>query len=82
MFKTFLALLFLRSSRAFRIVHAGSQARCSKAFWMGLLPEQSCDVISEKSYSSGKRIPTDDRYLDGSLHFWEELAVRAWFARS
>ena len=77
MFKTFLALLYLWSSRAFRIVHSGTQA-LFEGFWMGLLPEQSCDVISEKSYGSGKEY-TNDRYLDRGFHFWEELAVRAWF---
>jgi hypothetical protein len=77
MFKTFLPSLYLWSSRAFRIVHAGTQA-VFEGFWMGLLPEQSYDVISEKSYDSGKEY-TNDRYLDRGFHFWEELAVRAWF---
>ncbi len=78
MLTTFLASLYLWSSRAFRIVHAGTQA-VFEGVWMGLLPEQSYDVISEKSYGSGKEY-TNDRYLDRGFHFWEELAVRAWFA--
>lgn len=77
MFRTLLAFLYIWSSRAFRIVHAGTQA-IFEGFWMGLLPEQSFDVISEKSYGSGKEY-TNDRHLDRGFHFWEELAVKTWF---
>lgn len=37
-------------------------------------------AISEKSYGAGTSY-TNDRYLDQGFHFWEELAVRAWFTQ-
>jgi hypothetical protein len=76
MFNTVLASFYLWNNRAFRVIHGGAQA-LFEGFWMGLLPEQAYDVISEKSYGSGKEY-TNDRYLDQGLYFWEELAVRAW----
>ena len=46
---------------------------------MGLLPESAYDVISEKSYGAGDQY-TNHAYLDSGFHFWEELAVRSYFA--
>jgi hypothetical protein len=77
MFGAFLASLFLWSHRFFRALHGGSLA-LFEGFWMGLLPESVCDVISEKSYGEGKEY-TNAPYLDQGFHFWEELAVQTYF---
>ena len=78
MFKTLLASCYLRSHRLFRILHGGSQA-LFEGFWMGLLPESAYDVISEESYGEGTQY-TNPAHLDLGFHFWEDLAVRTYFA--
>lgn len=78
MFKSLIASFYLWSNHAFRVVHGGAQA-LFEGFWMGLLPESVYDVISEKSYGAGT-LYTNKDYLDSGFHFWEELAVRTWFA--
>ncbi len=76
--RSLIASLYLWSNRVFRVLHGGSQA-LFEGFWMGLLPESVYDVISEKSYGTGAQY-TNDGYLDSGFHFWEELAVRTYFA--
>ena len=78
MFKTLLASCYLWSHRLFRILHGGSQA-LFEGFWMGLLPESAYDVISEESYGEGTQY-TNPAHLDLGFHFWEDLAVRTYFA--
>lgn len=78
MFKSFIASLYLWSNRVFRVIHGGSQA-LFEGFWMGLLPESVYDVISEESYGDGGNY-TNASYLDQGFHFWEDLAVRTYFA--
>jgi hypothetical protein len=78
MFGAFLASCYLLSHRVFRAINGGSQA-LFEGIWMGLLPESSCDLISEKSYGSGESY-TNDKYLDQGFHFWEDLVVRKHFA--
>jgi hypothetical protein len=76
--RSLIASLYLWSHRVFRVLHGGSQA-LFEGFWMCLLPESIYDVISEKSYGSGDQY-TNKEYLDSGFHFWEELAVRTYFA--
>ena len=46
---------------------------------MGLLPESTVDAISQQSYGDGMHYVSDS-YLDQGLFFWEDLAIRKYFA--
>ncbi len=46
---------------------------------MGLLPESSVDAISQQSYGGGMHYITDS-YLDQGFFFWEDLAIKTYFA--
>jgi len=78
MLRSAAATLYVLTQRAFRTLHGGAQA-LFEGFWMGLLPESVYDVISEQSYGEGEAY-TNERHLDSGLHFWEELAIRKYFA--
>ena len=71
------ASVFLGSYRVFRFVH-GAAKSLFEGFWMGLLPERSWDIISERSYGAGENY-TRTAWLDSGLQFWEDLAVRRFF---
>lgn len=77
MLSSFVASLYLLSSRVFRVV-LGVAEGVFEGVWMGLLPESVCDAISEKSYGDG-RLYTNAKHLDSGLHFWEDLAIRTYF---
>jgi hypothetical protein len=72
------ANLYLWSHSLFCVVQGGSQV-LFEGFWMGLLPEGACDLISQKSYGDGESY-SGKAWLDSGLFFWEELVVRRFFS--
>jgi hypothetical protein len=78
MLNSFIASFYLWSIRIHRVIVGGAQA-LFEGFWMGLLPESVYDAISEKSYGDGKQY-SNDKHLDSGFHFWEDLAIRTYFA--
>jgi hypothetical protein len=71
------ARLYLWSHSLFRGISGGFHA-LFEGFWMGILSESACDVVSQKSYGDGTSY-TDRSFVDAGLFFWEDLIVRQFF---
>ena len=78
MLRSAAASIYLLTNRIFRTLHGGVQV-LFEGFWMGLLPESVYDAISEQSYGDGESY-TNEKHIDSGFHFWEELAIRKYFA--
>jgi hypothetical protein len=72
-----IAAFYLRTHRLFHVIHAGSSA-LFEGFWLGLLPDSVTDIISQRSYKTGREY-TGSAYLDSGFQFWEEIAVSRFF---
>lgn len=78
MLTSLIASVYWFCDRGFRVLHAASLA-LFEGFWMGILPESVYDAISERSYGDGGYYVSGE-CLDSGFHFWEDLAIRTYFA--